>query len=173
MALKIIISLIIMGCSTMIGIIYANSYIERSKLLGSMMSTMQMLETEIVYGATPLPELLKKVAMKSKQEISWIFLYTTEILDRKEGYLFYEAWEQAVKLKTKKTSFTKEDIDLLIRIGKNLGVSDRNDQIKHIHLLMEEIKRSYELSIINQNKNVRLCRNFGVLIGLTIIIIFF
>ncbi|SNR86711.1 stage III sporulation protein AB [Anaerovirgula multivorans] len=173
MLFKLIISLIIIGCSWMIGMIYANTYIERSKLLASMLSTMQMLETEIVYSGTPLPELLQKIAKKSRREIAKIFLLTAEILNRKEGYLFNEAWEQAVKTETKNTSFTKEDIDLLISLGKNLGISDSKDQIKHIHLTMEEIKRSYELSIIEQNKNVRLCRNFGFLIGITIVIIFF
>lgn len=173
MLFKVIISFIIIGCSSAIGIIYANTYIERSKLLASMLSTMQMLETEIVYSGTPLPEVMQKIASKTRREIAMILLSTAEILNRKEGYLFNEAWEQAVKIETKNTSFNKGDIDLLVSLGKNLGISDSKDQIKHIHLTMEEIKRSYELSIMEQNKNVRLCRNFGFLIGITIVIIFF
>ncbi len=169
---KFLISLIIVGCSSAIGIIYANSYIDRTKLLACMLSTMQILETEIIYGSTPLPDILSKIAQKSRREIANIFLGTKKILDKNRGLLFYEAWQEAVNLNIKDTSFDKDDIDLLLTIGKNLGISDSNDQAKHISLIKEEIRRNYELAIIEQNKNVKLCRSFGFLIGITIVIIF-
>lgn len=173
MILKLLISIIIIICSTLIGIIYANTYIQRTKLLGSMLSTLQMLETEILYSATPLPLLLRKVAVKSRREIAAILGATAEILDRKEGYTFAEAWRRAVIMETKGTTFQKDDINLLKELGNNLGLSDREDQVKHIRLVMEEIKRSYEHAIVVQNKNVRLFRNLGFLLGITIVIIFF
>lgn len=171
--IKLIISLTIIGCSSLIGFIYANAFIDRTKLLGSLLSTLQMLETEILYSATPLPELLKKVAKKSKPEISNILLATSDTLYKKEGLLFADVWEKAVEKETEYTSFTKEDIEILVTLGKNMGISDSKDQIKHIHLTMEEVKRSYEQSIVMQNKNVKLYRNLGILLGITIVIIFF
>ncbi len=171
MLLKSFISLVIIICCSWIGLIYANSYTERSKLLISMLSSMKMLETEIIYSATPLPEILAKVAKKSKKEVGEIFLYTYEILDKKDGHLFSEAWEKAVMIKTRHLSLKQDDIDILISIGNNLGISDTNDQIKHISLAMEAIKRSYESSLIGQENNVKLFRNLGILIGITIVII--
>lgn len=173
MLIKIILSLMIISCTSILGIIYSNSYIERSKFLANMLLTLQMLETEIVYSATPLPELFKKVAKKSKKDIASILLLTAEILDKKEGHLFHDVWKEAVETKTDKSYLTKEDKNLLVSLGSNLGISDSKDQVKYIRLAMEEIKRNYELSLIDQNKNVRLYRNFGILIGITIVIIFF
>lgn len=170
---KLIISLIIIGCSSLIGIIYANSFVERTKLLGNAVSTLQMLETEIVYSATPLPLLLQKVARKSKREIACILESASNKLKKKEGLLFTEAWGAAVEEETKGTAFTREDIELLLSLGNNLGISDSNDQVKHIRLAMEEMKRSYEMSILDQKKNVKLCRSLGFLMGITVVIIFF
>lgn len=173
MLFKLIISVIIIGCSSLIGIIHANTFIERTKLLASLISTLQMLETEIVYTATPLPEMLIKIAKKSRIEIARIFETTVNILDKKEGYLFAEAWKKAIEQETKETVFNEGDKELLISLGNNLGISNSVDQVKHIHLTREEIKRSYELSIISQKKNTRLYRNLGFLLGITIVIIFF
>ncbi|AKL95291.1 stage III sporulation protein AB [Clostridium aceticum] len=173
MVIKLIISFIIIGCSSLIGIIYANTFIERTKLLASVLSTLQMLETEIVFSATPLPELLSKVARKSRTEMGRILENTAEILRRNEGYLFPEAWKKAIEGVGDETVFAKEDLDLLLNLGNTLGISDTSDQVKHIRLTMEEIKRNYELSIIVQSKSVRLYRNLGFLVGITIVIVFF
>jgi len=173
MLFKLIISLIIIICSSLIGMIYANAFIERTKLLGDLISTLQMLETEIVYTATPLPEMLTKIAQKSEGDIVKIFETTVNILEKKEGYLFSEAWKKAIKEEMRETTLQARDIALLISLGNNLGISDSADQVKHINLVREEIKRNYELSIILQKKNTRLYRNLGVLLGITIVIIFF
>ncbi|AOY77062.1 stage III sporulation protein SpoIIIAB [Clostridium formicaceticum] len=173
MLVKLMISLVIIGCSSLIGIIYANTFIERTKLLANVLSTLQMLETEIVFSATPLPELLSKVGKKSRAEIGCILEATAEILGKKEGDLFSEAWRKAVERESVSTVFTKEDIQILLALGNTLGISDTHDQVKHIRLAMEEIKRNYELSIIVQNKSVRLYRNLGFLVGITIVIVFF
>ncbi|SDK51500.1 stage III sporulation protein SpoIIIAB [Natronincola ferrireducens] len=173
MVLRLIFSLIIIASSSLIGNIYANGFIERTKLLASMLSTLQMLETEIIYSATPLPQLLGKVAKKSKGEIGNILEATAEILYKKEGYIFSEAWRIAIEQETTKTAFHKEDIEVLLALGNNLGISDSNDQVKHIRLTKEEIKRNYEMAIVDQGKSVKLYRNLGFLLGVTIVIVFF
>ena len=173
LTIKVIISALIIICSSLLGLIYAKSYTERTKLLNTLMGTLQLLESEIVYCATPLPFLLKKISKKNNSEIHRIFGKTVAILDEKKGHTFSEAWERAIKDETAYTVLKKEDIELLIHLGNSLGVSDINDQMKHIRLAMEEIKRSYEASIIDANKNVRLYKNLGFLLGITIVIILF
>ncbi|QUH26648.1 stage III sporulation protein SpoIIIAB [Serpentinicella alkaliphila] len=173
MIVKLIISTLIVGCSTLIGVIYAKSYTERTKLLNNIIGTLQMLESEIVYSATPLPLLLKKISKRSKSEIAKIFSKTVEILEKKDGQTFSDAWQLAIKEETKHSVLKKEDIELLIQLGNSLGISDIDDQVKHIRLAMEEIKRSYEQSIVEQNKNVQLYKNLGFLFGISVVIILF
>lgn len=171
MLFKFIYSIIIIGCSSLLGFIFANTYVERSKLLNSLLSTLQMLETEIVYGATPIPVIMQKVGNKSKKEIGDIFLSAADLLNLNLGQTFDEIWCSVVTQETKHTCFNREDTDLLLSLGKNLGISNCEDQMKHIRLIQEEFKRHYELALVEQNKNTKLFKNLGFLLGMTIVII--
>lgn len=173
MLLKIICSIIIVISTSLLGNIFANTYVERTRLLNSLLSTLQMLETEIVYGATPVPILFKKIGKKSKRELENIFITAANLLDEKQGQTFEEVWYKSVTEETKNTVFNKEDIEILLALGKNLGISNCEDQIKHIRLIQEDIKRQYELSLIEQGKNVKLYKNLGFLLGLSIVIILY
>jgi len=132
-----------------------------------------MLETEIVYGATPIPILLNKIGNKSKNEIGKIFLAAADLLNHNQGQTFEEVWYSAVNKNIQNTSFNKEDVEVLLSIGRNLGVSNCEDQMKHIRLIQEELKRHYEISIIEQSKNVKLFKNLGFLLGLSIVIMLY
>ncbi|MBM7613996.1 stage III sporulation protein SpoIIIAB [Alkaliphilus hydrothermalis] len=173
MIIKIIFSIVIVFVSTIIGEIYANGYRQRTKMISQLISTLQMLETEIVYASTPLPFLMQKVSRRSPPEIANLLETTSEILLRKEGYTFSEAWQKGIELSHKNSALYKEDLALLINLGNNLGNSDRDNQMKHIQLAMEELRRNYDEAIHLQNKNVKLYKSMGLLGGLAIVIILF
>ncbi len=173
MELKIICSIVIIACSSLVGIIFSNTYIERTGLLGHLISTLQIIETEILYGATPIPVLLEKMGSRSKKEIGCIFLSASNLLKENKGQPFEEIWSIAVNKEIKNTSFSKNDIEILLSLGKNLGLSNSEDQIKHIRLIQEEVKRQHENSIIEEKKNVKLFKNLGFLLGLSIVIVLF
>ncbi|HZK57958.1 MAG TPA: stage III sporulation protein SpoIIIAB [Clostridia bacterium] len=171
MLFKFIYSVVIVVCSSLLGFIFANTYVERTKLLNSLLSALQMLETEIVYGATPIPIIMRKVGNKTEKEIGNIFLSAADLLNLNSGQTFDEIWHDAVTQEARHTCLSREDIEPLLSLGKNLGISDCEDQVKHIRLIQEEIKRHYKLSLIAQNKNTKLFRNLGFLLGMAIVII--
>ena len=173
MLFKICISAVIIGCTSSLGIIYANTFVERTRFLSNLIYALQILETEIVYTNTPLPEVLIKTANKTSSEITRIFENTANILLRKEGYIFSEAWKKAIDESNNIKKINQEDKELLISLGNGLGISNTQDQIKHIDLVRAGIKRNYESSLISQKKNTRLYKNLGLLLGLTIVVIFF
>ena len=171
MLFKFIYSAVIVGCSSLLGFIFANTYVERVKLLNALLSTLQMLETEIVYGATPIPDIMRKIGNKSKKEVGDIFLSAADLLNLNSGQTFDEIWRSAVFQETEHTCLNREDMDLLLSLGKNLGISNCEDQIKHIRLIQEEFKRHYELALAERDKNTKLFKNLGFLLGTAIVII--
>lgn len=173
MLFKFIYSTIIIGCSSLLGLIFANTYTERTRLLGALISTLQMLETEILYSATPIPVLLERVGNKSDREIKDIFLHTSDLLGRNFGQTLDEVWSGVVSKEAENTHLSREDINLLLSLGKNLGISNSQDQVKHIRLVQEEFKRHYKSALIEEGKNVKLFKNLGFLLGTAIVIIFF
>ncbi|ABR48646.1 Sporulation stage III, protein AB [Alkaliphilus metalliredigens QYMF] len=173
MILKLLLSILIVICSGLIGIIYAKAYIDRSKLLRDLISTLQMLETEIMYGATPLPELMVLLAAKSEREIARLFQMTAHNLQKHDGHTFASVWRKSVNVMGKETVLKERDIALLVSLGNNLGISDQENQVKHIRLTMEEMRRNYDEAIMLQRKNEKLYKSLGVLFGLTVVIVFF
>lgn len=173
MVVKIIFSCIIVFCCGMIGEIFANGYRQRTRLLHQLIYTLQMLETEIVYSLTPLPQLLEQLAGKTRPEISVLLDTTAKVLQRQEGYTFFQAWNEGITLAKKHSELKKEDFEILMDLGQNLGGSDIDNQVKHIRLAMEGLKRNYEEALQLQQKNVSLYKHLGILAGLGVVIILF
>ncbi|SCY98565.1 sporulation protein [Alkaliphilus peptidifermentans] len=173
MIIKFIFSIVIIVCCSMLGGIYANTYTSRTKLLSQLLVSLQMLETEIIYSATPLPLLLTNIGRKSKPEIGNIFIKASEILLKKEGLTFNFMWSKIVDSEGQKTGLFDEDLELLKQLGNNLGTTDIDNQVKHIRLIMEEVRRNYQEAIIAENKNVKLYKQLGLLAGFAIAIILF
>lgn len=173
MWLKLIISIAIIASSFKLGSIYAGTYTERKKLLGELIISLQMLETEISYNATPLPILLEKVGMRSKSDIAGLLLKTSQKLKENVSHTFMEAWNIVIGEEGSKTGFYSEDLELLKLLGSNLGSTNSENQVKYLRILMEETKRNYDRAIKEEDKNLKLYRHLGLLAGITIVIILF
>lgn len=72
------------ACGNM-GLTWARTFEKRPRQLAAMEAALQLLETEIIYGATPLPEAMEQVAEKSDTEIEGLFRLTAGELRKMEG----------------------------------------------------------------------------------------
>ncbi len=156
-----------------IGFTLARNYTERPRQLRAIESALQMLETEIVYGATPLTEALDHIAAGCEPGINILFHQTAKELRQAGGCTAGEAWQQALAALFLVSALKNTDIAVLKRLGVSLGLSDRLDQEKHLKLareqLRQEIKNAEELAL----KNGRLYRYLGVLGGLALVLILY
>ncbi|HHY13851.1 MAG TPA: stage III sporulation protein AB, partial [Thermoanaerobacterales bacterium] len=64
MLFKIIGVLVIIGSSSYIGFLIADYYKDRPELLKSLQLSLQMLETEMLYLSTPLPNAFRNISEK-------------------------------------------------------------------------------------------------------------
>lgn len=171
--LKILGAGLVLAACTGIGFTLAREYTERPRQLRSLESALQMLETEIVYGATPLTEALEHIAAGCDPGIKNLFRQTAIELCQAKGCTAGEAWQQALADFYQASAVESTDINVLKRLGASLGLSDRRDQEKHLKLAREqlrhEIRSAEEISL----KNSRLCRYLGVLGGLALVLVLY
>ena len=80
-----------------------------------------------------------------------------------------EAWEKEIK--ESDNSLSKEDIEILLSIGKVLGTTDVEGQINQIILAEELIENKIKEAEIEKAKNAKLYRMLGTSAGLTLAII--
>ena len=171
MLLKLIVSLVLLISSAAIGYLIALRYSFRVKQLEYFISSLNSLETDILYYSTPLPVAMKRVSNRTHKSISWIFEETWKILSNKDGYGIDETWESVVNRNSKDLSLVKEDIEIVINFAKELGLGNKDSQKKHFEytkVLLNEQKRKANKE---QERNGRLFNRLGILLGLAIVII--
>lgn len=171
--LKILGTGLVLTACTGIGFILARDYTERPRQLRAIESALQLLETEIVYGATPLTEALDHIAAGCDRGITVLFSQTAEELRQAGGCTAGEAWQQALAVFYQTSAVKNVDITVLKRLGVSLGLSDRQDQEKHLKLAREQLKQEIRLAEKLAEKNGRLCRYLGVLGGLALVLVLY
>lgn len=94
---KAVLSIIIILSASFIGYILAYKYVQRPRQIKHLLLSLQLLETEILYLLTPLPQALKKVAGKSSGELKRLFAEASVLLEKKDGFSIEDAWRQSVE----------------------------------------------------------------------------
>ncbi|MDD4729960.1 MAG: stage III sporulation protein SpoIIIAB [Dysgonamonadaceae bacterium] len=173
MWLKIMGGIMVVVSSSMIGFIVAGNYRHRPKVLRDLQVALSMLESEINYGHSPLPDALKSVSKKCEKNVAALFtIAATNVLSR-EGLTAGEAWEKSLKEFYSNSYIANNDYEILIAFGKYLGSTDKEDQIKNIRLTLNNLRQQEMASIEEKQKNEKLWKYLGVLSGLMIFLLLF
>lgn len=163
--------LIVVACGYA-GFAVAHRYQRRPKDIRYLQGALQMLETEITYGATPLPEALDVVSQRCEKGVAVLFATARDKLLMGDGLTAQEAWEESLQVFYQHSAITTGDLAILKALGAGLGISDRADQVKHLHLAREQLRIEALKAEDEAVKYVKLYHYLGFLGGLTIVIIF-
>lgn len=163
----IIVVLACSGLGYMLGLRYKMRVME----LRSIRMSLQMLETEIVYANTPLPEAFKIVYSKTNAPVNVIFKYMGCSLSKKKHNTVGEAFIAALQDAKESLNINKEDADILISFGNSLGLSDIDGQVKNFNMAIKQLESQEQKAEESRHKNERMFKNLGVLAGLAIAII--
>lgn len=170
--LKLVGSAVVVMCCGIAGMLVAGNYARRPADLRAGLSALQMLETEISYGATPLPEALAEVAQRCDRRVAALFSRAGRELTAGQGITAREAWDTALDQFYPHSGLNPADLAVLQGLGHSLGISDREDQLKHLHLTREHLKQEYEKAEKAAARNVKLWNYLGFLAGITVCLIF-
>ena len=81
-----------------------------------------------------------------------------------------EAWEKAID--KSETSLNNEDKNIIKSLGKMLGKTDLEGQVSEIKLVQNFLNNQIENAEKEKQKNEKLYKTLGGVIGLAIVIIF-
>ena len=87
------------------------------------------------------------------------------------GEIFFESWRQGVG-KLKGQWALKGDIELLLDLGKGLGISDLEGQLSHLKLNSELTKLRLEEARECKVKKGKLYQMLGLSLGITTALLF-
>ncbi|HJV44440.1 MAG TPA: stage III sporulation protein SpoIIIAB [Bacillota bacterium] len=171
--LKLIGALIVLVSGTLVGFQAAKMYSMRPKEIRRLIVGLQLLETEICYGATPLSIALKHISVRIGDRVGEIFLHAGQFLQEYDGLPTADCWEMALEKTWKNTMLKPPEKEILIHLGRVLGKSDRQDQQKHIRLAVMNLTSEEEEARSEQQKYEKMCKSLGFLGGLLAVILIY
>ena len=151
---------------TLMGLTVAQSYGLRVRQLEDLQSAFVLMETEIVYGLTPLPETFIRISQRVPHPAADLLGQAAEGL--RQGQPVQTAWQMAVDELAKISSLKKNDLEILRYFGQGLGEADSRQQQKKFRLLGEQLQRAIDMAWAEKNKNQRIWQYLGISAGIAV-----
>lgn len=168
---KILFLLSVFAVSTMIGIVIAKKYSNRVNELQECVTALEFLESRINYTYDTIPEIFEFISRHLKTNVKNIFEYSAEKLNIDKNFSAGELFNCTIDEERILLDLNEEDIEILKGLAVSLGQVDLESQVKNIRLVERSLISQLENAKMEKNKNFKLCRNMGAIVGVLIIII--
>lgn len=171
MLLKLLGGAFILLSSSSLGFYYSYKDSFRINDLLELKKAFIILNSEISYSLSSLPDAFKNISERTNEPVNKIFNDLSSRLCQKDGKGIYEIWCEILDKHKSKTFYNNEDIDTLCAFGKVLGYLDRSMQINNIKSVIDYIDEKCSEIRMTNLKNKKMYQSLGVLSGLILILI--
>ena len=161
----IIICLVFLICF-LLGNIISKRYTLRVKELKDFSNALNIIENKIKFTYEPLLEIFIQTSRLLSENMSNIFIKASGYM---KEFSSEEAWNKGVD--DISTYLNKEDIEKIKSFGKLIGKTDKEGQVSHIELTRTFIELQLEKARKEEEKNAKMYKTLGAIIGLAIVII--
>lgn len=171
MILKIIGSIIVVTSSSLIGYLVSKDCSKRPLQLRILQNMIQMLENEIRFLSSYIPDAFKRISESVDNPVAEFFIAAFGNLNNDSSLNASQAWEMAISSNIHKTALNREDRDILINFGKMLGNSDLEGQLKNIGFVLNQLCLQEKKAEENKKKNETLYKTLGFLGGIAVVLV--
>lgn len=155
-----------LGC---LGLLKAFQIKKRPREIRGMINALTLLDTEIYWGVTPLPEAFK--VLKERTEPPWEEFFGKLEEKLRKGENAFKAWETTIQEQRKRTCLTDSDWKIIREIGKGLGRSDRNEQHKQLELAQKHLTAIDGKAGQEAESKAKMWSYLGFLGGIAVVIV--
>lgn len=167
---KLIGACMIIIAGTLIGFYQALQLARRPRQIRQLIQALQRLETEISYGFTPLPHALLTISRQISQPLAQLFHSVGAQLAHSSEKSTEESWRYAIESFWQRTAMMKPEQDIFMQLGLTLGITDREDQIKHLRLTASQLQTEELTAWEEQKRYEKMWKSLGLL-GATLVVI--
>lgn len=171
MILKIIGMLLIFISCVLSGLILGEKYKKRVEELILFQRFVERIETEIMYTSTPILEIMGNYKDKIAHPFNQFIDNLINQFKNKPCLTFADVWKDSLDITKNLFSFNKNDFELLIYFGTVLGSSDKENQKKYFILIKKRLEDLLRDAQRENEKNRKLYKELGIIVGLLINII--
>jgi len=133
-------AVLLIGATTAAGFSIASRYSRRTGALRELRSALEVLRTEIAYGARPLPDALARAASFVRQPASSTLSAVARELSSGTARGAAAAWSRALSEGELVSCLKREDVEVLEDVGARLGTSDGEGEMRNLGLALERLR---------------------------------
>ncbi|MBM7835846.1 stage III sporulation protein AB [Clostridium sardiniense] len=167
---RLMLLLLIFCCFCYGGYILGEKFNKRHKTLQEILKSILLLQNEVVYNTTPLPEALFSIGAKCRMPLSELFTKVADLLLQGKRESVYHAFNSVYKNEKDKLYLNKEDERAISDFLKSLGELGVYGQEKMFNLVISNLNINIKEAELIANKNTKLYRYLGICIGAMVII---
>ena len=164
--LKYILIFLVFLISFLIGNIISKKYILRVAELKDFKNALNIIESKIKFTYEPLAEIFMQTSKLLSKNISEIFIKANNNMKTLNAE---EAWNKS--LESSSTNLYKEDIENIRNFGKMLGKTDKEGQVSQLELTKTFIEMQIEKAKLEEERNSKMYKTLGTIVGLAFVII--
>ncbi|MDR3541849.1 MAG: stage III sporulation protein AB [Desulfosporosinus sp.] len=159
---------LIVGCGSF-GLWKASRIRRRPSELRACLMALALLDTEIVWGVTPLPEAFSIVKERTDPPWQTFFAELQERLERGEPANL--AWKETISTQNEHFCLQQQDWQVIRDVGKGLGRSDSQEQHKQLELVQHQLTLIKDQAGIWSEKQAKMWSYLGFLCGIAGVLI--
>lgn len=162
----IAVALIVFSSGAM-GLTIAKSFSTQVSNLRQLMTFIQVLESEIQFTRTTLPQVITAQASQFSGVIGQFLSRLSTRLQEGTGESFALIWEEGLAVLAA-NGLSRPALEDLHSLGDVLGMSDSTEQGKHLKVLLHRLNQALQLAEEERDKQTRLWQYLGLSAGLLI-----
>lgn len=168
--LKLVFIFMLFFIASYIGFLYGETFRKRYDVLKEILKTLIILQNEILYGSTPLPEALSNIEKKTSKPLKTLIGNVNKELCNGEAESVYSAFKSEYVSLQNYFYLSDSDKNFLVDFIKSLGESGLYGQEKIFNLVIENIRSNLQEAEEEAKKNIKVYRYLGICIGAMITI---
>ncbi len=173
MGMKIAGAVCIIAACTAMGFSFSFRLRCRYGELTELKKILYLLSGEIRFGGSTLDEAFEMVRDRCEEPYRGFFSALSGELKKGGGRTLSQIWREAVNEKLPGSRLSREDRNILQRVGEDLGCLDKETQLKSLSLSIEQLDGAGKALYAELPKKMKLYNYLGILTGvfLTIFLI--
>lgn len=169
---KMIGATLIILAATLAGWYKARQYANRPRQIRQLIVALKRLETEIMYGFTPLPDALRVIAKQLKPPLQSIFEHAAGGMDNHNSTA-QQSLHTAISQYWGHTDMKSAEKEIMVQLSYTLGTSDRADQAGHITAAISQLQHEELQARDEQVHYEKMYKSLGLLSGILVVILLY
>lgn len=164
---------LVLLAATLAGWIQARQFAARPNQIRRLILALKRLETEIMYGFTPLPDAMRRIGEQAQEPIRSLFIRTADNMDSEQQWTAQQSLEHAAMKLWGHTAMKSSEQEVIRQLSYTLGTSDRQDQLGHLATAVRQLESEESAAREDQTRYEKMYRSLGLLCGAFIVILFY